>query len=68
MNCNADNSDIVCFSIVYDSVGYYEPVTLQYLQASKKNGKAEYLLAPTWFYSEIDPNDSVLIHGVFNEP
>ena len=38
------------------------------IQPSSINNKARYTLPPTWFVNYYNHNDSVLIHGVFNEP
>lgn len=39
-----------------------------YLIASAVNGKASYKLDSTWLINYNNPNDSVIIHGIFNEP
>jgi len=39
-----------------------------FIHASLEQNKARYALPPTWFVNYYNHNDSVLIHGVFNEP
>jgi hypothetical protein len=41
---------------------------VSYLHASSVNGKAEFTLDSTWFINYNNPNDSVIIHGIFNQP
>lgn len=38
------------------------------LVATEQEGKAQYILAPTWFVHVQNPSDSVLISGKLNEP
>ncbi len=38
------------------------------LHASEQNGKAQYTLPQTWFVNYNNPQDSLLVEGVFNEP
>ncbi|RQO29913.1 hypothetical protein DBR32_15165 [Taibaiella sp. KBW10] len=52
-----------------DTIPYgITPRNINKLIASKNNNKVTYTLAPTWFISYNNPNDSVLIEGTFNEP
>ena len=69
IDCSTQNSTFVCMDFVYNGIGYLININGSfYLTAGENNSKAQYKLAPTWFYNEQDPNDSVLIQGVFNEP
>jgi len=53
----------------YKNVYYYVPYpTNSTFTATSVEGKAQYSLPPTWFVNYYNHNDSVLIHGVFNEP
>lgn len=48
---------------------YYPSLYGNYsLSASSVNGKAQYILSPTPFINMNDHSDSVIIHGVFNQP
>ena len=54
---------------LYHSTSYFIAYpTDHHLSAASVNGKGQYTLPPTWFYSYYHPEDSVLISGTFNEP
>lgn len=59
----------VCASFTYKAKGY-EPLhnSTVVVSCAQANGKAQYTLPPMWFFNPIDPNDSVLIRGVFIDP
>ena len=38
------------------------------LIATSSNSKAQYILNKTWFKNYSDSTDSILVHGIFNEP
>ena len=38
------------------------------LKARVVNGKAQYILEPSWFVKYYDHTDSVLVQGIFNQP
>jgi len=61
--------DIVGIGFNYNKVWYIPSLySNSLLTASSVNNKARYALPPTWFVNYYNHNDSVLIHGVFNEP
>jgi len=69
LDCSQQNPQWTCMSILYKDIGYLSNENeLEYLIASQENGKAYYILEPTWFYNESNPKDSVLVKGTFNEP
>lgn len=67
INCSQQNPHWCCMAIIYQGKGYVEPKNA-FIYASFYNGKARYTLDETWFYNELDNNDSILVKGTFNEP
>lgn len=71
-----NNSDSVYYNSSTASIyirnksAYYivSPTSNTYLTASSVNNKASYTMPPTWFINYFNDSDSVLIHGVFNQP
>ncbi|HTO14742.1 MAG TPA: hypothetical protein VLZ83_03180 [Edaphocola sp.] len=55
--------------IFYNSKYYYPLDTNAFiLVENNNNNKLKFTLKDTWFHYYYDKNDSVLVHGVFNEP
>ena len=69
LGCSIQNPMWVCFGILHKDTGYLsnEPVENS-LIATQVNGKGCYALKPTWFYNSYRHSDSILVHGIFNEP
>lgn len=61
---NPDSVNVV----FYCNDKYYIPFKDCNLLSSSNNGKSMFTLAPVWYKNYYNPNDSVLIHGTFNEP
>jgi hypothetical protein len=65
------NPSVVDIYVHYHSAYYIvSNFSHSYLSASSSagTGKASYIMPPTWFVSYSNHNDSILVHGVFNEP
>jgi len=67
LDCSQQNPQWACMSILFKDKGYF-PKTNEYLKATLENGKARYSLEPTWFYNELNYQDSILVKGTFNQP
>lgn len=65
----ADTTDVVAFDCWYKGKYYRASAhTSRKLSPKMMNGKALYVLEPTWCTSFNDPGDSVSIKGNFMEP
>lgn len=68
-NDNSQSPSIVSVGFCFNTVCYgVKENNIATLKASDINGKAQYALAPTWFVNFNNPDDSLLIEGIFNEP
>lgn len=69
LDCSQQNPQWVCMGIFFKDTGFLSNENnLKYIAASQKNGKAQYILDTTWFYNSYRPNDSIKVHGIFNQP
>ena len=69
LDCSTQNPLWTCFGILHNDTGYLaNPLQNNHVTAYSNNGKAQYVLVPTWFYNSYRTSDSILVHGTFNEP
>ena len=69
LDCSLQNPAWVCMGIIYRDTGYLARSEKNgTINATMKNGKASYSLAPTWFYNSYRNEDSIFVKGTFNEP
>ncbi|RQO29912.1 hypothetical protein DBR32_15160 [Taibaiella sp. KBW10] len=67
-NLEQDSGKVLLYLYI-DTTGYVPPTnSIKYLKAERINGKIRYTLPGMWYVNYMNPNDSVLVEGTFNEP
>ena len=62
-------ANMVLLYLYIDTVSYApSPSETKYLKAERVEGKIKYTLPPMWYVNYYNPNDSVFVEGIFNEP
>ena len=68
LGCRIHSSSWTCFDIRYKGVLYMSNKESNYMTPKLVNEKVEYTLDLTWLFNVNNPNDSVLVSGIFCQP